>query len=261
MNIKKLSAFILIILSVCAALILFIWYILTGNTQLRDSLIAEIVGGGILGSIVAGTFFYLQESGEYQASKQKALSFYEDKLFLDINEVFDRSPSPFNFSGLHKFYFDGSRINALYDAYVSNFNEINNYTAHYKENEFVNIFNEFYKEARKGYVLGEKLEGAIYQIVRREHHRRDLADAHDFVTQTYIKGHLFVGVPDSDIARYIAVQSIPARMQEIVQVFKENPQALEFMKEVKTARTNLLLREKEIEDHLRGLRRSKAKSD
>jgi len=67
---------------------------------LRDGLIAETVGGGILGSIVAAVFFYLQESDEQNTSKKKATRtfFYEDKLLLDLQEAFDRNPSPWNLS-------------------------------------------------------------------------------------------------------------------------------------------------------------------
>lgn len=255
MEIKKLLKLIGIITGMCAVLIILFCLMFSDNTQLRDALIAETVGGGILGSIVAGMFFYLQESGEYQTSKKKALSFYEDKLTLDINEVFDRSPSPFNFSGLHKFYFDGSRLNALYDVYENNFNEINNYTAYYSDNLLVNTFKEFYKEARKGYVLGEKLEGVIYQIVRREHHKRQVINANDFNAQGYLKGHLFASMEDSDIIRYLDMQSVPARMSEIVEAFNSNSEAKELLDEVKTARENLLKRENEIENILRSLQK------
>lgn len=257
MDIKKLLTYIFIILLICTAIISVLLLSLSGNTQLRDNLIAEIVGGGILGSIVAGFFFYLQESGEYQTSKKKAVSYYEDKLILDINEVFDRSPSPFNFSGLHKFYFDGSRINALFDVYESNFKDINNYTAYYPENQLVNTFKVFYKEARKGYVLGEKLEGVIYQIIRREHHKRQVNNLNDARGQGYLKGHLFASMNDADIIKYLDMSSVPERMSEIVVAFQDDSQAVQLLTEVKTAKKNLLKREAEIENILRNIQKEK----
>ena len=256
MNTTKLLIIIGIVILICGVSIGIFCLIFSSNSQLRDALISETVGGGILGAIVAGMFFYLQESGENQTSKKKALSFYEDKLILDINEVFDRAPSAFNFSGLHKFYFDGSRINALYDVYESNFHEINNYKAYYTDNKLVNTFKIFYKEARKGYVLGEKLEGVIYQIVRKEHHKRQVSKANDYNASGYLKGHLFISMEDNDIIKYLDLQSVPARMAEIVEIFKNDVQATELLREVNIARGNLLSREREIENILRNFQRS-----
>ena len=125
MDIKRLVVFIGIILAFCTSLIVIFLVFLSGNTQLRDGLIAETVGGGILGSIVAATFFYLQEADEYHADKKKSKSFYDDKLILDLREAFDRRESPWNFSGLNKFYFDNSRINSIFDIYENNFEKIN----------------------------------------------------------------------------------------------------------------------------------------
>lgn len=257
MNLKILFRFLGAIFAICIILIILISCFLEDQTNLRDGLIAEIVGGGIIGAIVAGTLFYLQESDEYQTNKKEAISFYEDKLLLDINEVFDRSPSPYNFSGIHKFYYDHSRINSLYDVYESNFKEINNYTAYYPENSLVKTFNDFYREARKGYVLGEKLEGAIYQIVRSENHKRQLIDANDPRAQAYLKGSLFAEMSDTDVMRYLDWQSVPGHIPQIVEVFNKNTQAKELLGEVKTARKNLLKREQEIEKLLRDLQKRK----
>src|SRR4051794_40221334 len=121
MDIKKLSIFIFVIFIFCVLLILLFCLFLSGDTDLRNGLIAETVGGGLLGSIVAAVFFYLQESDEYSTGKKKAKSFYDDKLILDLREAFDRNQSPWNLSGLNKFYFDNSRINSLFDIYQNNF--------------------------------------------------------------------------------------------------------------------------------------------
>jgi hypothetical protein len=189
MDVKNLIKFIVAIVILCTVLIFFFYVYFSNNTQLRDSLIAETVGGGILGSIVAAIFFYLQEANEYQTNKKKALSFYKDKLILDLREGFDRNPSPWNFSGLNKFYFDYSRINFLYDIYHNNFNEINDYDAYYPDDELIDVYKDFYREVRKGYVLGEKLEGEIYQLVRRENHKRGAISANDPMYQKYLKGN------------------------------------------------------------------------
>lgn len=247
MNTKKLAIFIFGILIFCGVLIFLFTIFLSGNTQLRDGLIAETVGGGILGAIVAAIFFYLQEADEYQTNKKKTQSFYEDKLILDLKEAFDRSASPWNFSGLNKFYFDNSHINSLFDVYQSNFDAINEYDAYFPKNELVNIFKEFYREVRKGYVLGEKLEGEIYQLVRKENHKRQLIAANDFGYRAYLKGNLFASLPDDVILRYMEWDRVPDTIPQLIEVAKNSSEILSLVGELKKVREQLLQKEKSIE--------------
>lgn len=246
MDIRRLTVFIGIILAFCASLIIIFLIFLSGNTQLRDGLIAETVGGGILGSIVAATFFYLQEVDEYHANKKKSKSFYDDKLILDLREAFDRSESPWNFSGLNKFYYDNSRINSIFDIYENNFGEINEYSAYYTEDKLITVFKEFYREARKGYVLGEKLEGEIYQVVRSENHKRGLISANDPSYQAYLKGHLFAKLPDDMIFKYLEWTRLPDAMPQVIEVVNNRSEIAKLIADVMTVREKLLKKEKII---------------
>jgi hypothetical protein len=246
MDIKRLVKFIIAIIILCSILISLFWCLLSDNMGLRDGLIAETVGGGILGAIVAAIFFYLQEADEYQTNKKKALSFYNDKLILDLKEAFDRNPSPWNFSGLNKFYFDNSRINSLYDVYQSNFGEINDYDAYYPDSKLIDVYKDFYREVRKGYVLGEKLEGEIYQLVRKENHKRSLIAAKDFGYRAYLKGNLFANISDVDISRYMEWNTLPDTVPQLLEVAKNNTTITSLIAEIKKVRESLLTKEKKI---------------
>lgn len=247
METKRLAIFIFVILIFCGVLIFLFNTFFSGDPSLRDGLIAETVGGGILGAIVAAIFFYLQEADEYHTNKKKAQAFYEDKLILDLKEAFDRSTSPWNFSGLNKFYFDNSRINSLFDVYQSNFDAINEYDAYFPKNELLNIFKEFYREVRKGYVLGEKLEGEIYQLVRKENHKRQLIAANDFGYQAYLKGNLFAGLSDDVILRYMEWNRVPDTIPQVLEVAKNSSEILSLVKDIKKVREHLIEKEKRIE--------------
>ncbi len=246
MNIKKLFTFIAVILLFCLGLIFLVWCFLSTNSQLRDNLIAEIVGGGILASVITAVFFYLQEADEHHANKRKAESFYHDRLVLDIRESFDRNKSPWNFSGLQKFYFDDSRINSLYDIYEKNFSDINNFQAYFPANKLISVFNELYRLTRKGYVLAEKLEGEIYQLVRAEHHKRQLISANDFSSKAYIKGKLFANISDDVILKYLEWQTIPERIPQILEIAKKNPEISKLMKQITSVRNKLIQKENAI---------------
>ncbi|NCN59002.1 hypothetical protein COW99_03090 [Candidatus Roizmanbacteria bacterium CG22_combo_CG10-13_8_21_14_all_38_20] len=248
MSNKRLLKFLLAISLLCLIAIVVINLCTSLSQSLKDGITAEIVGGGIVGGIVAAVFFYLQESDEYQASKMKANSFFEQKLLLDIQEAMDRGPSLWNLSGANKFYFDGSLVNPLYDIYQSNFDQINNHHAYFSKNELINKFDEFYKTTRKGYVLGEKMENLVYQNVRSDHHKRGLISANDPATSSYIRGKLFADMSDEELCKYLEWQSVPERAIELYKTFEKSKDVINLISEIKEIRETLITQIEEIKE-------------
>ena len=245
METKKLLNFILSIIIICSVSIVIILIVPFSNS-FKDGVIAEIIGGGILGTIVAGVFYYLEESDEYQANKSKALSFYMNKLLLDINEAKERGPSIWNLSGLNKFYFDGSHINPLFDVYQSNFNLINDFAAYFPKNKLIKKYNEFYKLTRKGYVLGEKLENLIRQYVRTEHHKLDLISASDISMVMFLKGKLSANLSEAELIKHIGWNTVPKKAIQFTNQLGSNPTAKNLLKDINEIRNLLIKFEKQI---------------
>ena len=236
---NKLFKFVFLIVLFCTISIVIILNVPI-NESLKDGIVAEIVGGGILGAMVAGIFFYLQESNEFQASKSKAESFFNNNLLADIAEVSERGASIWNLSGLNKFYFDGSFINPLFDVYQTNHLSINDFSAYFPENPLIKEYNQFYKLARKGYVLGEKLENIIRQHVRAEHHKQNLIAANDHTTMMYIKAKLFADLPDADIIKHLEWQTVPDRATTMLAQFKGDTTVKEVIDDLKETRIKLM---------------------
>jgi len=236
---NKLLKFIFFIVIFCGISIVAI-LVSPISEQLKDGIIAEIVGGGILGAIVAGIFFYLEESNEYQASKNKAKAFFDNQLLMDIGEVAERGPSIWNLSGRNKFYFDGSSINSLFDVYQTNHLSINDFSAYFPNHELIKEYNAFYKLARNGYVLGEKLENIIMQHVRSEHHKLNLISANDSTTIMYVKGRIFANLPDVDLIKHLEWQSVPERAIKMVEQFNGDMSVKEVIKKLTDIRVKLM---------------------
>lgn len=239
MEVNKLIKFIALIVIFCEISIVII-FISPISEQLKDGIVSEIVGGGILGAIVAGIFFYLQESSEFQASKNKAESFFNNNLLMDIEEVAERGASIWNLSGLNKFYFDDSSINPIFDVYQTNYLSINDFSAYFPENILIKEYNYFYKSARKGYVLGEKLENIIRQHVRTEHHKQNLIVASDYTTVMYIKGKLFANLPDADLVKHLEWQAVPERASKMLEQFNNDASVKEVIENLRDIRGKLM---------------------
>lgn len=239
MELNKLLKFIALIVIFCG---ISIAVILASpiTEQLRDGIIAEIIGGGILGAIVAGIFFYLEETNEYQASRNKAEAFFNNKLLMDIEEVAERGPSIWNLSGLNKFYFDGTSINPLFDVYQTNYLSINDFSAYFPDNLLIREYNEFYRTIRSGYVLGEKLENIIRQHVRAEHHKQNLIAANDNTAVMYIKGKIFANLPDADLIKHLEWQSVPERATKMLGYFSNDIMVKDVKRKLKEIRVKLI---------------------
>lgn len=242
---RRLFCFIFTIIIFCSASIYFV-KILPLDSSLQSNLISEIIGSGVLGSIVAGIFFYLAEESEYQASKNKAMAFYKNKLLLDINEAGERGPSIWNLSGLNKFYFDGSFINSLFDIYQDNFLSINDYSAYFPKDKLINTYNDFYKVVRRGYVAGEKLENIIRQFVRSEHHKLGLISANDKSMVMFLKGRLFANLPDTELIKHIEWNTVPDRATQFLDQLGKDSPTKTTITDLTNTRTKLVKLEKQI---------------
>lgn len=247
MNKGRLIKFIVGLVLLCGLGIVVINHCTNFPQTMKDSLTVEFVGSGLLGGILGFLIFYLQESDEYQASKTKAKSFFEQKLLLDIQEVIDRGDRLWNLSGANKFYFDGSLCNPLYDVYQTNFDQINNHHAYFPENELVKTLDAFYKTIRKGYVLGEKMENIIYQNVRSDHHKRGLISANDPSTRSFVRGRIFADMKPEELCKYLEWKSVPERVTELYSAFEKNTDVNDLVKKIREIREELLKLIKKLE--------------
>lgn len=235
MDLRKVLKFIFGIIILCAISIGVI-ELLPISGQLKDGIISEIMGGGILGAIVAGVFFYLGESNEFQINKKKAITAFQSNVLLDIKEVIERGPTIWNLSGANKFYFDGSMINSFFDMYSKNLGIIDDYFSYFPKDPLVNLLRDFYITTRKGYLLGERLENLFRQLVRKKHHEKGLIRANDGPMVAFIRAKMYANLPDTELLKHLEWASIPDRANEILQELKINEEITNLINEVKQIR-------------------------
>lgn len=240
MRYKKLFLTLFLIIFVSGLLIIALLFCISISTSLKESLISTIVGSGLFGGVIAWLFFYLQSQSEYEASKTRAQSFFDNKLILDILEADSRGDSPWNFSGLNKFYFDSSKINSLFDVYQNNESKLNDFLSYFSKNKLANTYRDFYRLARKGYVLGERLEGMFYQVVRVAHHKEGLISANDSRAIAYLKGRLFTNLSSQDINRYLEWEAVPERLKKLEANLSKNKDFVKAISELRETRKKLI---------------------
>ena len=137
---------------------------------------------------------------------------------LDIKEAKVRGSSDWNLSSDKKFYFDGSILNSLYDIYEKHSLEMGEYGSYLKGSDLVSSFNKMYLNMREGYVVGEKIDSILYQIVRSYHHKNDLISANDPPTIAYIKAKLIARMSDDSVIKYLGWKSVPERAVEVLKI-------------------------------------------
>jgi len=235
---KSISISLIVIALLCVVSILFIQYLPLTST-LKEAVIAEIIGSGILGGIVASVFFYLQELTTHQSNKTKASGFIA-RLTSDIKESFNRGASAWNLSGNNKFYFDNSIVNSLYDIYDKHSVSITEYQDYLKDNKLIKLLNSIYEKTREGYVIGEKIDNVLYQIVRVHHHKLNVISANDYRMISYLKAKLVANFSDEDVARYLEWQQAPDRANDLLKAATEDSNISSLIKDVMSVRQELL---------------------
>ncbi len=233
----------LIVISVLCVLAIYITELLSITTTLKEAVIAEIIGSGILGGIVSSVFFYLQELASFQSNVGKSKPVVS-RLTLDIKEANDRGASYWNLSGGIKFYFDFSIINSLYDVYEKHYDSIEEFFPYIGDNKFLKLYSSIYLQTRAGYVLGEKIDNVLRQIVRAAHHKKGLIAANDPSTVAYLKAKLVTNIPDDGIIKHLEWNAVPERASELLSTVKANKEEMKNITEIIELRLKIM---KEIE--------------
>jgi|SRR5581483_3932035 len=235
---SKTAITILVVIAACLVAILVV-YELPLTVTLKEALYSSIVGSGFVGLIVSGAIYYVQENSEYQANKLKAHDFFYYRLIPDLKEIFKRSPSPWNLSGSNKFYFDDSYFNSLFDEFDKYFDNIFNYSSYFPYDQLPKTYYDFYADIREGYVLGEKTEGAIYQIVRAVHHQLNIDSINDSNAIMFTRASLISGMFETEILKYLSMGAKPGQYATIVDLASNNQNIIQWITDISSLRKKL----------------------
>lgn len=176
--------------------------IISGN--LYDNLFGGVVSAGFVGFIVSVVVILIQEQSNLLAKKQSARVFYETRFLPDIRELFSRNMSEWNLDGGKKFYFDNSYANSIYDLYEKYSEGIFDYHKQFPSNRKVGSVKLIYEKTRMGYVLGEKLDQLISEVIRLELAPKNILEHMDIFYLRYMKAKLFTNKPLEWIAAHTA---------------------------------------------------------
>lgn len=193
------------------------------DQNLKYSLIAEIVGSGIVAALISYFFFELQNANEYEASKNRAESYYKKKALPDVQEVFETEQSIAWSIDLGKdFYLSASLINPLHQAYEANFDVVVDYQSYFPNDVLLGNMDALYMLTRKAYVQGALLDNNLRRLIRVEHHKLSVNQMNDSRMLQYLKAKLFAGVSDEEIIQYLDWDSIPDRAVAMFAIAQAN---------------------------------------
>ncbi len=102
------------------------------------------------------------------------------------------------------------------------------------------MYSKFYRLTRKGYVLGEKLNNRIYQIVRAEHYKRKVHSANDFKMRSYVKAKLFANFSEEAINKYLEWEKTPERTGEVLKAVSDDEVVTSLIDETRNIRKKLV---------------------
>jgi hypothetical protein len=221
-QLKRAQKSLVLIALICAASVLFVnWLGIDQN--LKYSVIAEIIGSGIVAGLISYFFFELQNANEYEASKNRAESYYKKKALPDIQEVFESEQSISWSINLGKeFYLSASLINPLYNAYEENLDVVIDYQSYFPNDVLLKSLDALYLLSRKVYVQGEILDNALRRIIRVEHNKKAIHQMHDGTMLAYVKAKLFAGVPNEEVSQFLDWSNIHDRTEGMIQVIEKD---------------------------------------
>ena len=247
MKIKRLIQFLLNIIAFFVLLIALV-FVSSLDYTFKEQLIVEFIGSGLMAAIVSGFFFFVQETGEYQAKKQKSDNFLTYELIPTFKESISRGKSLWMIDSGKEFFFDSSFINPFFDLINKDINEIRDCFSYYPSSHLLNKLLGFYSKARRGYVLSEKTESYLRRFIRVYNHGRGLDLVSDPSVIMYIKGKVFAEQPDEVLVKYLYAKSIPDFMHEAAEVVGHDKELSRMLKELNIVREDLIEDTKNIID-------------
>lgn len=232
------SLFILVVVGLVSRIcsVLVNHNVISGN--LYDSLVGGIIAAGIIGFIVSVLMFLMQQRTDSFQQKKSAERFYRARLLPAVRELFSRNPSPWNLDGGKNFYFDNSWVNPIFDLYDTFAEEISDYQEVFKDNELINTVASIYRNARVGYVLGEKIDQFLAEFVRKQVSALGERDGMDKYVIRYLKACLFTSEGEPWALAHAGVY-LDHRFRNIYAVLVKDPRIITLQNNIKDARKDL----------------------
>lgn len=221
---------------------------LTISDQLKDALIAEIVGGGVTALAIGILLLYIQRRGQTTEQVSSGKAFIEGTLIVDIYEAAKRGASLWNLGRgrNNKFYFDNTIVNHLYDVVRGHSERISRYRQVLPTNEILNQSRKLELAIRDGYVIGERLDTILHQIIREGHAKRGVHPANDDPVLSYIKAKLFADLTDDQVVIYLAWPQISEERRQLFEVAYQNDNVKTHVNVLSDMRASLVTKAEEL---------------
>lgn len=180
------------------------------------------------------------ETSVYETNKNKSKNFLSSILYPELLEIIDKEPTIYNLSEIKTIFFDNSFINPLYKVYKENLHKILESSSYFPDNIFLNKYNIFYLNARKGYINTDGYVNFIHQAVRDFHYKKGVESINDPQAILYVVCSLFLGIPDKKIIPYLDFTEIPTRLKELEHEIKRHKKMKKLIKSFNDTRSLLI---------------------
>lgn len=178
----------------------------------------ELIGSGILASIIGLLLFSFQEDVRKSQNKERSKRFFEKIVLKSITNAFDRSLSTLNISTPmnHKAYYDNSNINNLYDTIEKYLDSILEFIDYHNKNEPAKKLIEFYDSTEEGYRRGEELDILLNKMSKITHIDQE--------TVIYLKGLRYAQFENEELKVLLADPSGKNNLHDFFDRYYLNPE-------------------------------------